>query len=125
MPGMWGNGMRLQGCMKQGSPWFGALACRTSFNVLTHITTHAWPVVIPRYQLQRLVMSRMSGDSSIVMQSDDIPMQSAILQNIDMSLECDDLVTIHPVVRVSEMTFDGGIVLIVMHLSDPINDRGG
>ena len=69
-------------------------------------------------------MARMPGDSSIVMQSDDVPMQGAILRNIDMALERNDLVTIGPVVRVSDKTLDGHVVLVVMHLSDPINDRG-
>ena len=125
MPGVWGNGMWSQRCMEQGTLWFGALTCGTSLDVLSHVMAHALPVIIPRYQFQRLVMSRMSGDSSIVMQSDDVPTQCAIFRNINMSLECDNLVTIRPVVRVSDETLDGCVVLVVMHLPDPINDRGG
>ena len=60
-----------------------------------------------------------------MVQPNDVPPQSAILRNIDMSLECNDLVPIRPIVRVSEETLDSGIVLIVMHLSDPINNRSG
>ena len=67
-------------------------------------------------------MTRVAGDSSIMVQPNDIPTQSAILRNVDMSLECNDVVTIRPVVRVSEKTVDGSVVLVVMHLSDPIND---
>ena len=70
-------------------------------------------------------MTRVTGDSSIMVQPNDVPTQSAILRNIDVSLECDNLVTIRPVPRVSEETLDGGIVLVVVHLSDPINDRSG
>ena len=67
MPGVWRNGMRLQGCMKQCTSRFGPLACRTSFNILTHVTAHARPVVVPRHEFQGLVMPGMSGDSGIMM----------------------------------------------------------
>ena len=124
MPGVLGNSMWLQGCMEQGTSWFDALTRGTSFDILSYVTTHARPVVIPRYQLQRLVMSRMPGDSSIMMQSDDVSTQSAILWNIDMSLECNDVLMIHPVIRVSEKTLDCSIVLNVVHLPYLIDDWG-
>ena len=67
-------------------------------------------------------MARVSGNSSVSMQSNNSTMQSTILRNVDMSMECNDLVTICPVVRVSEESLGGGVVLIVMHLSDLIDD---
>ena len=117
--------MWLQGCVEQCTPWFGALTCGTGFNILTHVTAHAWPVVIPRDEFQGLVMSRMSGDGSVMMQMNDVASQGAILGNVDVSMECNDLVTIRPVVRVRDKTLDGRVVLVVMHLPDSINDRSG
>ena len=60
-----------------------------------------------------------------MMQSNNIPMQDVNLWNVGMPLECNDLLMICPIIRVSEETFDGDIVLIVMHLSNPINDWSG
>ena len=114
--------MWLQGSVEQGASRFGPLTCRTGFDILTHVTAHARPVVVPRHEFQGLVMPGMSGDSSIVMQPNDITSQGTILRDIDVPLERNDLVTIRPVVRVSEKTVDGSVVLVVMHLSDPIND---
>src|ERR1700761_2243531 len=67
-------------------PYSRPLAGLTSADVILDLIAHAWPPVIPLYQLLRSVLSGMAHHRNIVMECNDLIPQLGISRNIDLFL---------------------------------------
>ena len=97
VPGPGRNVVRLQGCLQQGPSWLRPLTRDTALNILSDVSAHARPVVVPGDELKGLAVTCMSGRGVVVVCVNDLPSQCFTPGNVKMLLERDNLVLLLPI----------------------------